>query len=199
MEIQDIKRNLTLSQILTSYGLKPKNNMLNCPFHEDKTASLQVNLEKHFYKCHACGAKGDQIQWVQDYEKITKGEAILKCIAMSPLAPEGGTPALVPKLETPPSGAGGLFLEKMFSSFRKGIFNSQPAKEYCKQRNLNLEKLSIGFNCGQFHHGTRRDETLINNCLAVGFPSWREHKYAQRLVRASRSYPQSKSNKKLQP
>ena len=46
MEIQDIKSNLTLSQILQHYGLKPKNNMLNCPFHEDKTASLQVNLEK---------------------------------------------------------------------------------------------------------------------------------------------------------
>jgi DNA primase len=56
MEIQDIKSNLRLSQILSHYGLKPKNNMLNCPFHEDKTASLQVNLEKHFYKCHACGA-----------------------------------------------------------------------------------------------------------------------------------------------
>ncbi|WP_238698806.1 hypothetical protein, partial [Flavobacterium circumlabens] len=61
-----------------------------------------------------------------------------------------------------------LFLEKMFQSFRKGIFNSPPAKEYCKQRNLDPAKLSIGFNGGQFHHGTRRDETLINNCLAVG-------------------------------
>ena len=180
MEIHEIKQNLSLSQILHHYGLKPKNNMLNCPFHEDKTASLQVNLEKHFYKCHACGAKGDQIQWVQDYENLGKHEAILKCAEMvgssphtsdSELAkqtPEGGTPALVPKLETPPSGVGGLFLEKMFSSFRKGIFNSVPAKDYCKQRNLDLEKLSIGFNSGQFHHGERREEALINNCLAVG-------------------------------
>ena len=69
MEIHEIKQNLTLAQILHHYGLKPKNNMLNCPFHEDKTASLQVNLEKHYYKCHACGAKGDQIQWVQDCDK----------------------------------------------------------------------------------------------------------------------------------
>ena len=82
MEISEIKSNLTLAQILSHYGLKPKNNMLNCPFHEDKTASLQVNLEKHFYKCHACGAKGDQIQWVQDYEKLSKREAILKCAEM---------------------------------------------------------------------------------------------------------------------
>lgn len=175
MEIQDIKQNLSLQEILQHYQLKPKNNMLNCPFHEDKTASLQVNLEKHFYKCHACGAKGDQIQWVQDYEKITKREAILKCVSMI-----NPNTINVPVVENDPSLKGEQakqkitpvvqtdFLEKMFQSFRKGIFNSQPAKDYCKQRNLDLEKLSIGFNGGQFHHGTRRDETLINNCLVVG-------------------------------
>ncbi len=166
MEIQDIKSNLTLSQILQHYRLKPKNNMLNCPFHEDKTASLQVNLEKHFYKCHACGAKGDQIQWVQDYEKLGKHEAILKCAEMvgSGKMEVGSVKPETPNFVLPASD----FLEKMFGSFRKGIFNSQPAKDYCKQRNLDLEKLSIGFNSGQFHHGERRDETLINNCLAVG-------------------------------
>ena len=82
MEIQDIKTQLTLTQVLENYSLKPKNNMLNCPFHEDKTASLQVNLEKDFYKCHACGAKGDQIQFVQDFDKLSKREAILKCVSM---------------------------------------------------------------------------------------------------------------------
>ena len=45
-EIQQIKSQFSVSQILHHYGLKPKNNMLNCPFHEDKTASLQVNLAK---------------------------------------------------------------------------------------------------------------------------------------------------------
>lgn len=167
MEIHEIKQNLTLAQILQHYGLKTKNNMLNCPFHEDKTASLQVNLEKHFYKCHACGAKGDQIQWVQDYEKISKHEAILKCAEMVGSGKMGvGSikPVETSNFVLPASD----FLEKMFGSFRKGIFNSQPAKDYCKQRNLDLEKLSIGFNSGQFHHGERRDEALINNCLSVG-------------------------------
>lgn len=167
MEIQDIKSNLTLSQILQHYQLKPKNNMLNCPFHEDKTASLQVNLEKHFYKCHACAAKGDQIQWVQDYEKLSKREAILKCVSM--INPNTiNVPVIEIEKEKTTPVVQTDFLEKMFQSFRKGIFNSVPSKDYCKQRNLDLEKLSIGFNGGQFHHGTRRDETLINNCLAVG-------------------------------
>lgn len=168
MEIQDIKQNLSLSVILDNYGLHPnKNNMLLCPFHEDKTASLQVNLEKNFYKCHACDKKGDQIQFVQDYEKGTKRAAILKCISMIVQSPE----SIVKKIKASPKTSNGdqiLFLEKMFQSFRKGIFSSNPAKDYCKERNLDIEALQIGFNGGQFHHGTRRDETLINNCLETG-------------------------------
>jgi DNA primase len=166
MEIHQIKSQLSLSQILQHYNLKPnKNNMLLCPFHEDTKPSLQINLETNFYKCHACGKKGDQIQWVQDYGNLTKHEAILKCVGMigktnvvSVSKPKSKTTAIEPT----------DFLEKMFQSFRKGIFNSPPAKEYCKHRNLNVETLQIGFNGGQFHHGIRRDETLINNCLAVG-------------------------------
>lgn len=168
MEIQDIKQSLTLATILNHYGIKPnKNNMLLCPFHEDKTASLQVNPTQNKYKCHACDKKGDVIQFVQDYEKLTKREAILKCVTMIEINP---TPKVkIPKIETAIiTEDKSIFLEKMFQSFRKGIFNSPPAKEYCKQRNLNIEILQIGFNGGQFHHGTRRDETLINNCLAVG-------------------------------
>ena len=185
MEIQDIKQNLSLSQILQHYGLKPKNNMLNCPFHEDKTASLQVNLEKHFYKCHACGTKGDQIQWVQDYEKITKHEAIVKCEQMITQSPpvvwnERKTIDISQLQKT-------NFLEIMFKSFKKGLVNSTPAREYCKKRNLDYSKIEIGFNSGQFHHtakrkeksqwlflakeragGLARTEELINNSLAVG-------------------------------
>jgi DNA primase len=166
MEISLIKQNLTLSQVLQHYGLKPKNNMLNCPFHEDKTASLQVNLEKHFYKCHACGAKGDQIQWVQDYEKITKHEAIIKCEQLAnsqePVVWETKKIIEISQLQKV------TFLETMFKSFRKGLMNSQPAMDYCKKRNLDHTKLEISFNSGQFHHGERRTEELINNSLAVG-------------------------------
>lgn len=167
MEIHDIKSILPLAQILSHYGLQPKNNMLNCPFHEDKTASLQVNLEKHFYKCHACGAKGDQIQWVQDYEKITKHEAIVKCEQLT----NNQEPVIFndkPKVIEISQLQKINFLEKMFTSFKKGLVNSVPAREYCKKRNLDYGKLNIGFNSGQFHHGERKSEELINNCLAVG-------------------------------
>jgi DNA primase len=168
MEIQDIKNNLSLATILQHYNLKAdKNNMLRCPFHDDNTASLQVNPTQNKYKCHACDKKGDVIQFVQDYEKLTKREAILKCVTIIGQVVTN-VPSIAKQQTVTITEDKSIFLEKMFQSFRKGIFNSPPAKEYCKQRNLDLEKLSIGFNGGQFHHGTRRDETLINNCLAVG-------------------------------
>lgn len=168
MTIPEIKENLNLSGVLAHYNLKPnKNNMLLCPFHDDKTASLQVNLEKHFYKCHACGAKGDQIQWVQDYEKITKHEAIIKCEQMAN-SQEPVVWEVKPRIIEISKLQKVTFLEKIFTSFKKGLNNSQPAKDYCRKRNLDHTKLNIGFNSGQFHHGERKSEELINNSLSVG-------------------------------
>lgn len=78
MEITAIKQRLSLSEILKHYNLEPKNNILKCFWHDDNTASLQVNLEKNFYKCYACEKTGDVIQFIEDYEKISKHEVINK-------------------------------------------------------------------------------------------------------------------------
>ena len=170
MEIADIKQQLSLEQVLQSYNLKAdKNNMLRCPFHEDSTASLQVSFSQNKYKCHGCDKKGDVIQFVQDYEKLTKHEALKKCTAMietiQPVQkanPITQTPNPINEQERI------LFLEKMFLSFRKGLLCSDPAKEYCSSRNLDFDKLEVGFNSGQFHHGARKDEKLINDALQCG-------------------------------
>ncbi len=178
MEIADIKQNLSLTKVLENYSLQPdKNNMLRCPFHEDNTASLQVSFSQNRYKCHACDKKGDVIQFVQDYEKLTKHEALKKCTTMieiSPLEPERRTGEAKSNVQSPKPTTESTaivntyFLEKMFLSFRKGLLCSEPAKEYCNSRNLDFDKLEIGFNSGQFHHGARKDEKLINEALQCG-------------------------------
>ena len=173
MEIQDIKQNLSLESILHHYNLKQdKNNMLRCPFHEDSTASLQVSFSQNKYKCHACDKKGDVIQFVQDYEKLTKHEALKKCTAMiETIQPVQKATTTIQTPNPVNEQERILFLGKMYLSFRKAIFNSPPAKEYCKSRNLDFEKLDIGFNSGQFHHGARKDQKLIDTCLEYGLLS----------------------------
>jgi len=170
MEIAEIKSNLSLESVLQLYNLTAdKNNMLRCPFHQDSTASLQVSFTQNKYKCHACDKKGDVIQFVQDYEKLTKHEALKKCteLVQSPMfkVQSRETMRIAPTTDNQERT---VFLEKMFLSFRKGLLSSPPAKEYCNSRNLDFDKLEVGFNSGQFHHGARKDEKLINDCLEIG-------------------------------
>lgn len=185
MEIKDIKQRLSFAEVLQHYNLQPKNNMLKCFYHEDKTASLQVNLEKNFYKCHSCGKTGDQIQFIEDFEKLSKHEAIKKAERLVALFPQHqlGDPHINQKTvhnerEANDRGTAKIeqtdFLGRMFALFRKGFYGSPPAKEYAEYRKLNVALgankagLEIGFNSGQFHHGTRKDENLINQCLEYG-------------------------------
>lgn len=189
MEIKAIKEQLSLSEVLRHYNLQPKNSMLKCFYHEDKKPSLQVNLEKNFYKCHSCGKSGDVIQFIEDYETSTglvlsKHEAIKKAEALISFIPsELRTPSIETTVHKAQEairnrGTANLeqtaFLEKMFALFRKGIYNSFPAKEYAEKRGLKValgqhkEGLEIGFNSGQFHHGTRKDEQLIKQCVEAG-------------------------------
>ena len=139
--------------------------MLKCFMHEDKTASLQVNLEKNFYKCHSCGKTGDVIQFIEDFEKLSKHEAIKK--AQSLMSSE--TSIIVkPKSIENKSQSDTDFLENTFSYFRTALYCSSPAKEYIEKRNLDNSILEIGYNSGQFHHGARKSEELIKQALEVG-------------------------------
>jgi DNA primase len=49
-----------------------------CPFHNEKTPSFTINDEKGFYHCFGCGAHGDTINFVKEYEGINYKEAIEK-------------------------------------------------------------------------------------------------------------------------
>ena len=167
MEITAIKERLSLSAVLQHYHLEPKNNMLLCPWHEDETASLQVNPDKNFYKCHACGKIGDVIQFIEDYEKISKYEAIKKAkslIESSVFKAEEKTQSQHKNAEEGRTG----FLEKMFAYFKNALHSSKPARDYLEKRNLDNSILEIGYNSGQFHHGERKSEELINSALETG-------------------------------
>jgi DNA primase len=59
----------------------------------------------------------------------------------------------------------------MFAYFRNAVHNSKPARDYIESRGLDYTRLEIGYNTGQFHHGQRRDEELIQACVGAGLLS----------------------------
>ncbi len=47
-----------------------------CPFHNEKTPSFNVDVDKGFYKCFGCGKAGDAITFVRETEQLAFAEAI---------------------------------------------------------------------------------------------------------------------------
>ncbi|CAA0120677.1 DNA primase [BD1-7 clade bacterium] len=47
-----------------------------CPFHDEKTPSFSVNPDKQFYYCFGCGAGGNALSFVMEYDRLDFIEAI---------------------------------------------------------------------------------------------------------------------------
>lgn len=53
-----------------------KNYSARCPFHDEKSPSFSVNPEKQFYYCFGCGAGGNALGFLMDYENIDFPQAV---------------------------------------------------------------------------------------------------------------------------
>ena len=166
MEIAEIKTKLPITKVLSHYGLQPdRNHRLNCPFHDDKTPSLQVYEKTNTCYCFSTNCKThgssiDAIDFIMHKEGCTKHEAILKAKAM--------INTINTTTETPIDNTRTELLTKLFHYFQNALPNSKPAKDYLSTRHLNHQKTEVGYNSGQFHHGKRKDQNLINACLKYG-------------------------------
>ncbi len=53
-----------------------KNYSACCPFHNEKTPSFTVSQDKQFYYCFGCGATGNAIGFVMDFDKVSFVDSI---------------------------------------------------------------------------------------------------------------------------
>ena len=138
MEITEIKAQLTIAQVLDHYGLRAdKNKMLHCPFHDDKTPSMQVYTETDTVHCFSsnCKLHGraiDVIDFILHKEGISKHEAINKAKELIGYS-EPSQP-----------------FEKLFKVFQSILKKSGEAQDYLKGRSI--EKAEVGFNDGTWEN-----------------------------------------------
>src|SRR5690606_19970380 len=61
--VEVIERRLPLKKSGRNYSAR-------CPFHDEKTPSFSVSPDKQFYYCFGCGAGGNAIGFVMDYDRV---------------------------------------------------------------------------------------------------------------------------------
>ena len=53
-----------------------KNYSACCPFHDEKSPSFTVSPDKQFYYCFGCGATGNALRFLMEYERLAFPDAI---------------------------------------------------------------------------------------------------------------------------
>ncbi|MBR9726600.1 DNA primase [Shewanella intestini] len=53
-----------------------KNHSACCPFHSEKSPSFTVSQDKQFYHCFGCGAHGNAIDFIMEYDRLEFVDAI---------------------------------------------------------------------------------------------------------------------------
>jgi len=78
-QIEEILSKIDIVELINSYvPLKKmgRNFKALCPFHSEKTPSFVVSSELQIFKCFGCGAGGNALKFLTEYEKMTFGEAL---------------------------------------------------------------------------------------------------------------------------
>ncbi|MFA7256447.1 MAG: DNA primase [Kiritimatiellales bacterium] len=71
--IEEIRSRNDIADVIGSYlSLKNAGTRFKalCPFHKEKSPSFTVSPDRQIYHCFGCGAGGDVIRFVQEYEKV---------------------------------------------------------------------------------------------------------------------------------
>jgi DNA primase len=138
-----------------------RNNRLLCPFHNDKTPSLQIYPKTNTFCCFSsnCSAgTGDVIQFIQLKENCSKHEALLKATALAggnavitPVPQPAATPIAIGVIETDNLDKVAV-LTKFFSYYKTGLPSSKKAVEYLQSRCIDYKLIEVAFNSGGLHY-----------------------------------------------
>lgn len=127
-----------------------KNFHACCPFHNEKTPSFTVNGEKQFYHCFGCGAHGNAIDFLINYDKLEFVESVEELATMHNLEvpyENGSAPGQIERHQRQSlyqlmAGLSDFYQQALAQS------GAASARHYLEQRGLSasiIERFAIGF------------------------------------------------------
>jgi DNA primase catalytic core len=193
-DFEQIKKSTDIVAVVESYGIALKKVGVDhvglCPFHEDTKPSLRVTAGKGMFRCPACGAAGNVIQFVARKENLTEREAALKLCASIPgvqrgrelvrgLGRIGGARAETAGKEKPSSPAVEVdpatrakLLARVADFYAKALHKDRAGLDYLKTRRLDdpgmLETFQVGYCNGTLRNALPKAGEIIGQLKAIG-------------------------------
>jgi DNA primase len=141
--IEGLKTRIDIVDVIGNYIEVKKagaNFKALCPFHEEKSPSFVISPQKQIYHCFGCGAGGDAIKFVMEYEKLSYPEAIEKLAEQYNFSLHYTSNA--------PKQKRSQLLEQL-NEWYQGLLDTMPsAQQYLKERGIfesSIERFGIGY------------------------------------------------------
>ena len=141
--IEALKARLDVVDVVGSYIELKKagaNFKAPCPFHDEKTASFVVSPAKQIYHCFGCGAGGDSVKFVMEYEKLNYPEALEKLADSYNFS--------LSYTDNKHNKPRSQIMDKINEWYQKLLTTNQTALSYIKDRGIyesSVEKFGIGY------------------------------------------------------
>ena len=170
MKISEIKESLDIIAVAAYLGIRvsPRSHKAHCPFHADKTPSLQFSSEKQIATCFSgsCDAgtmdlisltekklklnTHQALQWLQkEFNLNTVSDAPQKKQQTTETKPNT-TDIKTSAVKTPYVETSAVRYDKLFQVFQRNLAKSEKAKAYLQSRHL--PETAVGYNATGWQH-----------------------------------------------
>jgi len=172
-QIDTIKQGVDLVPLMQSCGLELKQVGSNyqgfCPFHEDSSSpSLTVNPEENLWNCFGCEAGGDNIRFVQLFDKISFNKAVDRLKGFTGKPKKAKSPA--PKTELAVKEK--KLLARVVNYYQHTFGEDSRGLDYLKERGITdhqaIKDFGAGLVTGSLRDILPQDEDVTKTLKELG-------------------------------
>lgn len=186
--IEALKARLDIVDVVGNYVELKKaggNYKSPCPFHDEKSPSFVVSPQKQIYHCFGCGAGGDSVKFVMEYEKLNYPEALEKLAETYNFT--------LTHTDSKHNKPRSQVMDKVNEWYQTLLTRNATALAYVKERGIyesSVEKFGIGYapDSNATINYIRSEQFAIKEAIdmgVVGFEPSRNQTYARFIERVT--------------